>query len=101
MKIFIQRDGGQLPSYSPKGTIDTDDLLREEAETIIHALKPENLISEGVRAVGANSAIPDGYRYHIQIQEDNQTQEFDVSENALPANAQEAIQMLMQKIAKA
>lgn len=100
MKIFIQRDGGQLPNYRPQGTIDTDDLSPEEAETVMSALSPENLASRGPRAAGNNTAIPDGYHYHVRIQKDGAAQDFDVQENALPPEVQDALSLLVAKVAK-
>jgi len=100
MKIFIQRDGGQLPNYRPQGTIDTDDLSQEEAETVTRALSPENLISRGVRAAGSSSTIPDGYHYHVRIQKDGAAREFDVEENTLPPHVQDALSLLVTKVAR-
>ena len=100
MKIFIQRDGGQLPNYRPQGTIDTDNLSPEEAQTVMSALSMENLASRGVRAAGNNSAIPDGYSYHLRIEQNGATQEFDINENSAPPSLQEALDLLVKKVAK-
>ena len=105
MKIFIQRDGGQLPNYRPQGTVDTDNLSSEEAKTIVSAISPEKLSAEtatgrGVRAAGNNSAIPDGYHYHLRIEQEGAVQEFDVEENALPPDAQAALSLLVQKVSR-
>ena len=100
MKVFIQRDGGQLPNYRPQGTVDTDTLSPEEAETVRAALNPENLSYKGVRAAGNNSAIADGYHYHVRIQSEGTTQEFDVQENSLPPHVQEALNLLVKKVTK-
>ena len=101
MKIFIQRDGGQLPNYTPQGTVDTETLSAEEAKTVMDALTPENFASRGgVRAAGNNSAIPDGYRYHVRIQQEGATQEFDVQENSLPPHVQDALSLLVKKVSE-
>ena len=100
MKVFIQREGGHLPNYMPKGTVDTDDLSPEEAKTIVDALKPETLTSKGVRAANNHRTIADGYAYHVRIQQNNVAQEFDVQENALPPDVQDALHLLIQKVSQ-
>ncbi|MEM6452554.1 MAG: protealysin inhibitor emfourin [Cyanobacteria bacterium P01_D01_bin.105] len=105
MKVFIQREGGHLPNYMPKGTIDTDDLSPEEAKTIVDALKPETLKPEtftgkGVRAANNHRTVADGYAYHVRIQQNNAVQEFDVQENALPPDVQDALHLLIQKVSQ-
>ena len=100
MKIFIQREGGQLPNYRPQGTVDTDDLSAAEAEAVTSALSADNLTSQGVRASGNNSAIPDGYSYHLRLQQDGAVQEFDVQENALPPDMQDALTLLVKKVSQ-
>ncbi|MFK8185997.1 MAG: protealysin inhibitor emfourin [Phormidesmis sp.] len=100
MKIFIQREGGQLPNYRPQGTVDTDDLSPEEASAITGALQPENLVSRGVRAAGNNIAIPDGYTYHVQFEQNGATQSFDVKETSVPPQVQEALDLLVKKVSQ-
>ena len=95
MKIFLRREGGQLPTYCPQGTVDTDALLPQEAHLIDRALNPEQLSAVS----GTADPVPDSYTYYLRLQqEDGSFLEFEAPETALPPEVQAAVQLLIGKI---
>jgi hypothetical protein len=98
MKIFLRREGGQLPTYCPQGTIDTDNLPSEEAQQVIDALQPEALRSIGNRGM----QIPDAFEYFIRLEKtDSSTEEFQVQESDLDSKSKQVLNLLMNKIQRA
>jgi hypothetical protein len=95
MKIFLRREGGQIPTYCPQGTIETNELLPEEARLVADALEPEVLrkISE------PRPPIPEGFKYYIRLQrDDDSVEEFQVQEADLEPKSQEALNLLINRI---
>lgn len=94
MKIFLRREGGQLPTYRPQGTIDTDSLPSEEAQQVIDAL-PEALRSAGKQ----REPIPDGFEYFIRFeQNDGSIEEYQVQASDLDSKSQQLLSRLMNVI---
>jgi hypothetical protein len=94
MKIFLRREGGQLPTYRPQGTIDTDNLPSEEAQQVIDSL-PEVLRSAGKQ----RDPIPDGFEYFIRLeQNDGSIEEYQVQMSDLDSNSQKTLGRLMNMI---
>jgi hypothetical protein len=94
MKIFLRREGGQLPTYRPQGTIDTNNLPSEAAQEVIEAL-PGALRSAGKQT----ELIPDGFEYFIRLeQDDGSIEEFQVQMSDLDANSQQILSRLMNMI---
>lgn len=98
MKIFLRREGGQLPTYSPQGTINTDDLPSEEAQQVIDALQPE-----GLRSIRKpRMQIPDAFEYLIRLEKtDGSSEEFRLQESELDSKSQKALHLLMNRIQRA
>jgi hypothetical protein len=95
MKIFLRREGGQLPTYSPQGIIDTDHLSSGEAQQVIDALSPEALRSIQQRRM----QIPDAFEYFIRLEKtDGSTEEFQVQESDLDSKSQKVLHLLINRI---
>ena len=95
MKIFLRREGGQVVTYCPQGTIETNELPPEEARLVTNALQPEKLrgISE------PRNPIPEGFKYYIRLQRDDGSfEEFQVQEQQLEPKSQEALNLLITRI---
>lgn len=97
MKIFLRREGGQIPTYCPQGTIETDELHPEEARLVADALEPEVLR----KSSKPTEPIPEGFQYYIRLQSnDDSVEEFQVQEQQLESKSREALKLLMKKIQK-
>lgn len=95
MKIFLRREGGQLPTYCPQGTIETNELPPEEARLVADALQPEAL--RGI--LEPRTQIPEGFKYYIRLQrDDGSVEEFQVQEQQLEPKSQEVLHLLMNRI---
>jgi hypothetical protein len=95
MKIFLRREGGQLPTYRPQGTIDTNNLPSEEAQQVIDALQPETLRNTSKQRM----QIPDAFEYFIRLEKnDGSTEEFQIQESDLDSKSQKTLHLLMNKI---
>jgi hypothetical protein len=95
MKIFLRREGGQLPTYCPQGTIDTDNLPSEEAQQVINALQAAALRSAGKQ----REPIPDAFEYFIRLEKnDGSTEEFQVQASDLDSKSQKTLSLLMNMI---
>ncbi|MDJ0902792.1 MAG: hypothetical protein QNJ55_28720 [Xenococcus sp. MO_188.B8] len=94
MKIFLRREGGQIPTYCPQGIIETDDLPSEEANQVIDALEPERL-----RSLQPTSEMPDAFNYFIRLEKaDGSIEEFQCQECDLDSKAQKVLHQLINKI---
>jgi hypothetical protein len=95
MKIFLRREGGQLPTYCPQGTIDTDNLPPEEAQQVIDAFQPEALRSTSKQ----RELMPDAFEYFIRLEKnDGSTEEFQVQASDLDSKSRQVLHVLMNKI---
>jgi hypothetical protein len=95
MKIFLRREGGQLPTYRPQGTIDTDNLPSEEAQQVINALQPEALSIAGKQ----REPMPDAFEYFIRLeQNDGSIEEYQVQMSDLDSKSQKTLSLLMKMI---
>jgi hypothetical protein len=95
MKIFLRREGGQLPTYRPQGIIDTDSLSSEEAQQVIDALQPEALRSAGKQ----RDLMPDAFEYFIRLeQNDGSIEEYQVRMSDLDSKSQKILSLLMKMI---